>query len=245
MIEWLLTPLSGSASHFISPPVFWHARGMVLAWGILLPLGVLIARYMKITPGQGWPRVLDNPFWWNWHRGLQYTGIGIALAALALILMRGGHRPWIPMHGLIGWAAIVLGVAQVVSAWLRGSKGGPTGEGCLTGDLRGDHYDMTRRRLIFEYFHKLGGLVAVLLSVVAIVTGLVLADAPRWMLLAMLCWWGLLVVVALLLQRQGRCIDTYQAIWGPDATLPGNRRRPVGFGIRQLSPGSGQPFERP
>jgi hypothetical protein len=33
------------------------------------------------------------------------------------------------------------------------------------------------------------------------------------------------------LQRAGRCIDTYQAIWGLDPDLPGNRRRPIGFGI--------------
>ena len=35
------------------------------------------------------------------------------------------------------------------------------------------------------------------------------------------------------LQRQGRCIDTYQAIWGPDPRHPGNRLKPVGWGVRR------------
>jgi hypothetical protein len=34
-------------------------------------------------------------------------------------------------------------------------------------------------------------------------------------------------------QRAGRCIDTYQAIWGPDPAHPGNRRPPVGWGVRR------------
>lgn len=37
---------------------------MVLAWVILLPLGVLIARFFKITPHQSWPASPDNKFWW-------------------------------------------------------------------------------------------------------------------------------------------------------------------------------------
>ncbi len=40
--------------------------------------------------------------------------------------------------------------------------------------------------------------------------------------------------VFVVLQRAGRCIDTYQAIWGLDPSLPGNRRRPIGLGIVRL-----------
>jgi hypothetical protein len=49
--------------------------------------------------------------------------------------------------------------------------------------------------------------------------------------IAMAVWWLLMLGVFVWLQRDGRCIDTYQAIWGLDAELPGNRRRPIGLGI--------------
>ena len=37
------------------------------------------------------------------------------------------------------------------------------------------------------------------------------------------------------LQRQGRCIDTYQAIWGPGSGTAASRKRPVGWGIRRYT----------
>lgn len=40
---------------------------MVVAWGVLLPLGILIARFFKVTPRQRWPAELDNKFWWYSH----------------------------------------------------------------------------------------------------------------------------------------------------------------------------------
>ena len=65
------------------------------------------------------------------------------------------------------------------------------------------------------------------------VAGLLLADAPRWMPLALGLWWLSLLGLAWQWQKQGRCIDTYQAIWGPDARHPGNHLPPIGWGIRR------------
>ena len=59
VVQWLATPLSGAAHHALKPWLYWHARSMVLGWSVLLPLGILIARFFKIIPGQDWPRVLD------------------------------------------------------------------------------------------------------------------------------------------------------------------------------------------
>ena len=47
-------------------------------------------------------------------------------------------------------------------------------------------------------------------------------------------WWLAMLGVFIWLQRAGRCVDTYQAIWGLDPNLPGNRRRPIGFGISRM-----------
>ena len=230
-LDWLMLPISGSADHHIPGWLAWHARSMVLGWGILVPLGVLVARFFKITCRQDWPHELDNKFWWHSHLFCQYSGI-LAMSigfVLALVYGSGFGSGWAEFHGLIGWGTVMLGYSQVVAGILRGSKGGP--------GISGDHYDMTRRRLVFERFHKSAGYVAMLCSVVAILSGLWIADAPRWMWLTLCLWWIAYAVAFAHLQRKGRCIDTYQAIWGADTSHPGNKMAAIGPGIRRLRPG--------
>lgn len=244
MLDWLLLPLSGSATHHVEPAVAWHARLMVLAWAVMLPLGALVARYGKVLPGQDWPRQLDNPVWWHLHRVLQYGGVAIALVAVALMgwparAAAGG----IGAHAGIGWLVLALGLVQVATGVLRGSKGGPT-----SATLRGDHYDMSARRRWFERVHKSLGWLAIGLTLPVIGLGLRAADAPRWMPLLLALWWAVLAFAAWRLQRAGRCIDTYQAIWGPDPAHPGNRIAPIGPGVRRPllmpPPSSAQPPAR-
>jgi L-asparagine transporter-like permease len=93
---------------------------------------------------------------------------------------------------------------------------------------------MTRKRRVFEHIHKFVGWAALLASIATIVLGLFMTDAPRWMLAVMIVWWVGLALAFVRLQRQGRCVDTYQAIWGPDLKHPGNKIKPVGWGIRRL-----------
>ena len=238
-MRWWLSPLSGSGSHQLDTSIVWHARAMVLAWAILLPLGAVAARYLMVTPGQNWPHQLDNRTWWHAHRSLQYAGAVLMIVGIALLFDWRSAATAAPFslafwHGYVGWAVVALGVLQILSAWFRGSKGGPTDT-----QLRGDHYDMTRHRLRFEALHKLGGWLSVVLAVVTVILGLIAADAPRWMPLALTVWWIVLIAAALYLQRTGHCIDTYQAIWGPDMKHPGNQRKINGWGMRRpLAPSS-------
>jgi hypothetical protein len=230
-LAWLLAPLSGAVSHDIAPWAAWHARCMVLAWGVLLPLGAIAARFFKVTRRQDWPRVLDSKPWWHAHRGLQWAGVVVMTAGLALVWNRpssGSANPTAAAHVWAGWAVCVAAWLQVAGALARGSKGGPTGD-----QMRGDHYDMTPWRQAFERVHKALGWLAVVAAVGVTVLGLSVADAPRWMLLLLLLWWAALATAFGVLQLQGRCIDTYQAIWGPDRSHPGNRRKPVGWGVRR------------
>lgn len=236
--NWLSVPLSGQTEHVISFAVSWHGRLMVLGWNILLPVGVLIARFFKITPRQNWPAHLDNKFWWHCHLFLQQTGVAIAVVALALVLLLGPDLPdsrVAIVHATVGWVLVGAGLVQIISGRLRGTKGGPTAETFV-----GDHYFMTRRRVLFERFHKGVGWLCMPVTVAATLLGLVLADAPRWMPLVILLWWSLLTTVFLALQKRGMCVDTYQAIWGADPDLPGNRLRPIGWGIRRRSPSQQQ-----
>lgn len=232
MIDWLLAPLSGAAQHHIEPWAYWHARLMVVGWGVLLPLGVLAARYFKITARQRWPQELDNKAWWYAHCTLQWAGIAAMTVGAAVVWGQGvGGSHVARLHAWGGWALVALGWLQMAAGLSRGSKGGPTGV-----SFRGDHYDMTPHRVWFERLHKSFGWLALLLAVAVTVLGLQAADAPRWMALVLSTWWLLLAFAAWRWQRQGRCVDTYQAIWGPDPRLPGNRVKPIGWGVRRPQP---------
>ncbi len=226
-MEWLMESISGSSTHTIAPWAMWHARWMVLAWGVLLPVGVLIARFFKVLPSQNWPQAVDNTVWWHAHRALQWTGFACMLVGLWLVWGKGASLGGLPqLHGWLGLLVCTLAAVQVLGALARGSKGGPTESA-----MRGDHYDMTPRRRVFERLHKGLGWLAVLLAAVVMAMGLALADAPRWMVLLLALWWLALLAVFVHLQGAGRCIDTYQAIWGPEPHHPGNCMQPIGWGI--------------
>ena len=94
---------------------------------------------------------------------------------------------------------------------------------------------MTQRRIFFEHTHKVLGWLLQFASMAAILTGLYRADAPNWMWIVMPLWWVLIAAICAILQVQGRCVDTYQAIWGVDPLLPGNKRQPIGWGIRRYT----------
>lgn len=231
LLDWLWAPLSGATTHALAPWAAWHARWMVLGWALLLPLGALAARYFKIMPAQRWPQALDDQRWWLAHRQLQWSGVLAMSLGLALAWERGSDsHPLAALHRAGGGLLVLLGWLQVLGGLLRGSKGGP-GEA----QLRGDHYDMTPRRVWFERLHKSLGWMALLGAVVVIALGLLVADAPRWMALLLALWWLLLAALAWRWQHAGRCIDTYQAIWGPEPVHPGNRQRPIGWGVRRPS----------
>jgi di/tricarboxylate transporter len=212
----------------MSPAFVIHAILMMVAWLLLLPAGALVSRFQKVTPKQEWPRALDNLLWWRLHRVFQYAGVACALIALAVVFLVTGRLPWTLLHVQVGMIVVTLAVLQIASTWFRGTKGGPTEAGADPSDpatWRGDHYDMTRRRRLFEGWHKVCGWWAILLAPVAVLLGLALLGWPRLLCalaaILLLCEAGL----AALLARGSRGINTYQAIWGPHEGHPGNRPR--------------------
>jgi hypothetical protein len=240
VFNWLLLPISGARIHQVAPQIAWHGRIMVLALGLLLPIMVVIARYYKVVPGQDWPRYLDNPFWFLTHRRAGYWVTALATCAAIIVIWRNHDlHPLGSVHGVIGWSVLLLSWFQVLGSRARGTHGGPmnpfTRQLKPPGEWPGDHFSMTRTRIFFEYTHKTLGWVMCLATVIAITSGLYRADAPHWMWLLMLLWWLSAVIAAAVLQSQGRCIDSYQAIWGLDPSLPGNRRKPIGWGIRRFT----------
>ena len=224
---WLTTSLAGH--EHAAPPAwaYWHARLMVVGWSVLIPLGMLTARFLKVWPGQRWPEVLDNPVWWRLHLSLQSAGIALMSLGVLLAYGRGDDGSSLALwHHRAGWALVCVGWSQVAAGMLRGSKGGPT-----AAELRGDHYDMTLRRLVFEVLHKSLGWAALPAVVATTAAGLVMLDAPRWMAVLIGGWWATLALAFVVLQASGRCLDTYQAIWSADPRHPGNVRKPIGWWV--------------
>lgn len=250
ILDFLLQPISGSSEHYLHTAHKWHARLMVVAWGIMIPIGIVVARYFKVTRRQNWPLQLDNQLWWRAHLALQIGGCLLSLVALGVAFAAppGAGNALGAAHGALGWSIVLLAATQLVGGALRGTSGHP--DVVLDAELRstlaaGDHYAMTLRRCVFEYTHKLVGYVALALAGVNIVLGLALTDAPRWMWLVIGAFWIGLAALAVRLQRQGRCVDTYQAIYGPEPELPGNRRPPIGWGVRRYAADEWPPAPRP
>lgn len=217
MMEWLLAPIDAARPPDITLTAAWHARFMMLAWGVFIPAGVVIARYGKVMPWQDWPRELDNRVWWRSHLWLQQSGAVLTVLAIGLALTNGRQEDG-GLHVWFGWAVIGALALQLASGWLRGSKGGPS-------DIQmwGDHYVMTRRRRIFEAFHKSLGWTLLGMAAITIVLGLWSVNAPRWMWAALALYWFMLAGVSVICERHALAIGSYRAIWGPDPQHPGNR----------------------
>jgi len=232
----LFLPIDLDRPHRIGLVASWHGRLMVLSWCILFPVGILVARFWKVTPRQNWPAKTDNPTWWRTHLFTQYSGAGFAVIGffLATRISWSGlvSGQW---HAVLGWLVGAMLVVQIGGGLLRGTKGGPTAP-ASDGSLFGDHYNMTRRRRVFEYLHKSLGYLAVCIAAVAAFLGLWTVNAPLWMWLAIGLWWVLIICLFVGLQSKGGAIDTYQAIWGPGQEHPGNRIKPIGLGVKRMKP---------
>lgn len=226
--EWLLQPIDTTRIHYVGGELSWHARLMFVAWNVLIPLGIIWARFLKVTPKQQWPQTLDNKTWWRGHVMLQYSGVFLMMPALWFVWDYGALPDQLGFHGQLGWSLVLFAMLQITSGLLRGSKGGPTDT-----TMKGAHYDMTMRRVIFEYVHKNLGYLALFTAFSAVLTGLWQSNAPVWIWLVVFLWWSSLSLLFLSLQKLGFAFDTYQAIWGPNPLLPGNKRKPIGFpGLR-------------
>ena len=188
--------------------MLWHAALMLFVWGQVLPTGVLLARFFKVTPEQDFPKQCDNQFWWNWHRGLQYGGLILASISTWLMWQKVGLGG--SLHAQLGLTLVGLGWLQAVSSWVRGSKGGPTEH-----NLHGDHYDMTLQRLVFEYWHKIMGWSCLIAALVAIGSGFYLVGVNRAFYVGIPVSLGLILIfIFILFTKQKRWVDTYAAIWG-------------------------------
>lgn len=125
-----------------------HGVLMLLGWGVLLPAGVLVARYLQ------W----SGPLWFRLHLALQMTGLALGVAGLVLALSEfapfGGS---VGGHSTLGLVVSALGLLQPLNGILRPHKGEP-------------------RRRLWELVHKNTGRLALVLAAPTIVLGIVTLD---------------------------------------------------------------------
>ncbi|KAI4297374.1 hypothetical protein L6164_037268 [Bauhinia variegata] len=145
-------PMRGSAEaeQDLLPVLAVHGFMMFLAWGILLPGGILAARYLKHLKGDGWYQI---------HVYLQYSGLTIVLLGLlfAMAELRGFYVS--SAHVKFGIAAVFLACIQPVNASLRPPK-----------PANGEEVPL--KRLVWEYFHIIVGRAAFVVGIAALFSGL-------------------------------------------------------------------------
>ncbi|XP_022770585.1 cytochrome b561 and DOMON domain-containing protein At3g61750-like [Durio zibethinus] len=85
----------------------------IIGWGLILPAGAIVARYLKH----------EDPLWYYLHAGIQFLGFIIGLAAVVLgIQLYRSMNADIPAHRGIGIFVLVLSILQIMAFFLRPNK---------------------------------------------------------------------------------------------------------------------------
>jgi len=129
---------------------------MFLAWGLLAPAGVLVARFTKhVQPAAG-----SSAFWFTTHRIVQIISTVLSVVGLVLAIVMVAPGPhFSEAHHIIGVVVVALGLLQPTNACCRPAKA-PIGK------------PQSSARTAWERLHKGTGYAAILLAVVAVVLGL-------------------------------------------------------------------------
>jgi uncharacterized YccA/Bax inhibitor family protein len=127
-----------------------HAIIMFISWGLILPFGVLFARYTKS---------LKDNLWFTIHRPSQGIGFLLSLAGIIIAYyMVGPTFTMFRAHGILGTIIFIFSIIQIVVAIFRPHKD------------QGKR--VTNERYAFEIFHQWNGRLLVLSAVAQIFLGI-------------------------------------------------------------------------
>lgn len=84
-----------------------------VSWGILMPVGIIIARYLKVFKSAG-------PAWFYLHAICQTSGYAVGVAGWATGIKLGSDSPGITYntHRKLGITIFALGTLQVFSLFI-------------------------------------------------------------------------------------------------------------------------------
>ncbi|KAK6932834.1 Cytochrome b561/ferric reductase transmembrane, partial [Dillenia turbinata] len=134
-----------------------HGVLNALSWGTLMPIGAIIARYMRVFKSA-------DPAWFYLHVACQSSAYIIGVAGWGTGLRLGSETPGLQYtaHRNIGMTLFILGTLQVLALFLRPKK------------------DYKYRYLWNIYHHSVGYLI-ILLSIINIFKGLhMLNPEEKW-----------------------------------------------------------------
>ncbi|KAL5854481.1 hypothetical protein ACOSQ4_004283 [Xanthoceras sorbifolium] len=149
-----------------------HGGLNMVSWGILMPIGVMTARYMK---------VFTDPTWFYAHiicQSAAYT-FGIAGAVTGLYLGEKSQGIQFDAHRYIGITLLVLGFLQVLALRLRPNK---------------NH----KYRTYWNIYHHGIGYSVIILSIINILKGLNILEVVKiWKLtyIAILIFFGAVIAI--------------------------------------------------
>lgn len=209
----------------------YHAFLMFGIWFVLVPLCIISIRFFKPRPStygiQTKIKLTNIRWWWfNVHKYGLFLAIGLSLAgvAVALVVSKGFSGS---VHSLFGIMTVILGCLQVGSALLRGTHGGRYYNNADPDDpttWRGDHFDMTPRRRMFEAYHKNAGYFTGFFAVGAVASGLMQYPISALMVLALVVAF-LFFALWVVLEHKGLKYDGYRAVFGINPEHPHNKAR--------------------
>ncbi|OMO64302.1 Cytochrome b561, eukaryote [Corchorus capsularis] len=85
----------------------------IFGWGLFLPAGAMVARYLKHK----------DPLWYYLHAGIQFVGFILGLAAVVLgVQLYRSINADVPAHRGIGIFVLVLSILQIMAFFLRPNK---------------------------------------------------------------------------------------------------------------------------
>ncbi|CAL9051356.1 unnamed protein product [Musa banksii] len=134
-----------------------HGVLNAISWGVLMPIGIIIARYMKVFKSA-------DPAWFYLHVACQVSGYIIGVSGWGLGIKLGKDSAGITYHKHrdLAIALFCLATVQVFALFLRPNK---------------DH----KYRLYWKIYHLAVGYSIVILSVVNIFEGFDILDpAKKW-----------------------------------------------------------------
>ena len=100
-----------------------HAVLMTLAWAVIVPIGIAVARYGKFSSFRGHPRdELSTSNWLLWHRRIQWIAWFLFVFGFITIIASKDleSQHFYNSHGILGLPIILFGIMQPLTGWCRG-----------------------------------------------------------------------------------------------------------------------------
>ena len=209
----------------------YHAVLMVFIWVVLVPVCVTVMRFHKPPPSEkGLQRDVSfwHREWWFFsvHKFGLLVAMGLAVVGTGIALLASGGFSG-SVHAYFGILTVLLGVGQIISSQMRGTRGGKYREGADPDDpatWQGDQYSRTTRRRLFEAYHKTAGYFTLFVALGAVGSGLMQYNMP---ILTGVLFVALLVglVAWVIYEFKGRSYDGYRVAHGYGLEHPYNKER--------------------